>query len=386
MPPTATDVVTAIALAEKLQHANRTIAGRLTAILATLWGQVDMAAPVASWQGLLGDAAGAFAAAQYTAASTADPYVSAVQDVLPGVGGQAQRMVNPGGFAGMAASGLDVTDLLGIPAARAQSAREQGLSPDLVRQAGVAALSMYAHTEVADASRNAVQVATVTHHISGYVRVVGAFCCSRCGILSGRWYRYSSGFERHPNCHCTNLPCDRTYEEVAPEYEHLYEGTTALSENLVPSPQELLASGRITDLTQEEMVALRAGADLAQIVNAHRGMYVAGGHEYTTTGTTMRGVAGARLLARAIARAGGAAPGGVYRNFTISRTEVLAASARYGGLMRQGVPFIRNTPTGPVRAAYRFATAPRMTVGEIVKTATSREDLERQLINNGFLL
>jgi hypothetical protein len=40
----------------------------------------------------------------------------------------------------------------------------------------------------------------------GFVRRVNPPCCGRCAILAGRWYRYDSGFRRHPRCDCTLEP------------------------------------------------------------------------------------------------------------------------------------------------------------------------------------
>jgi hypothetical protein len=359
------EAASAVALA--YQSSVVTLSGRLSAVLATLWASVDLASVEASWGSRLGEAAGAFTAAQTAAAGMADGYVESAlvsQDVnLPPAG-----TVAPEAFSGVAASGLAPEELLRIPAVRALGLLRQGAPPDVVRRAGGHALSMYAATEVADAARLSTQTAMASRRVGGYIRIVGARCCSRCAILSGRWYRWSSGFRRHPRCRCVSLPAHHPSAVEAPD------------------PMRLWREGRITDLTGDERHALDLGADLGQVVNSRRGLYVAGGHEYTREGTTRRGIAGARILARDIARAGGASPGGVYTNFTTTRAEVAAATAKYGPVMRRGIPFQRRTPTGRTTSAYRYTRSGRMSVSEILRTSTSRDDAIRQMINHGYIL
>ena len=140
--------------------------------------------------------------------------------------------------------------------------------------------------------------------------------------------------------------------------------------------------------THEERQAIDMGADLNQVVNANRGMYVAGDRQYTREGTTRRGVAGARIIARDIARAGGAPPGQVYANYTISRYELSKATAKYGPLMRRGTPFQRRAPLGGTQQVIgaNYTRTGRLSVGEIMRTSTSPEDVTRQLINHGYVL
>ena len=713
MPDVAT-TATDVALA--YQAATKTITGRLSAILALIWRGLDPWSVEAGWEQRLPEAVGAFTAAQEAAAGMADGYVSAALGApVPGMtvslqaaaetalrtaGETAARevlaragvdrsavsqitdlAVDPGAFAGRAASGLSLENLLSIPAARAQQALTSGMPRDIAMGAGEGSLKMYATTEIHDAARLASQASTVTHRAGGYIRVVGAMCCSRCAILAGRWYRYSAGFERHPNCFpagtivsgpqvegatrrwfegelvtlttasgqqlsltgnhpvltsrgwvpanllqegdevvrstrpqgATALivpdhdempapiedvwgshgmrgltrvptsaedfhgdgghgevdiaPADRTlgHELYAPlaqhvgklsfpvglgisddlvaqsptelvdviqasagsvgsrgaglalfgslqsgsrghafalgmaldavfsEYPrdypsadsvlttesvlgsalpvsgndvrigqdvphprwdappgqfsvekrpayasrgrdlldrlagqvevdrlvllrriqwsgHVYsvqssEGwhsanglivsncrcinvpVSNIDEADVPDPMTLVREGRVTDLTRAEKQAIDLGADLNQVINSKQGLYIAGGHQYTTAGTTRRGVAGARILARDIARAGGAGPCGVYANYTVSKQAVAQASAKYGPLMRKGMPFQRKAPMGGVQTVRTdFTRTGRLSVSEILKTSTSHDDAVRMLLNHGYVL
>ncbi|MEV5542803.1 hypothetical protein AB0L13_38875 [Saccharopolyspora shandongensis] len=68
----------------------------------------------------------------------------------------------------------------------------------------------YASTEISDAARSAVQIAETAHPgAAGHERVVRLPACDRCIVLAGKFYRYSTGFLRHPRCDCTMVPVSR---------------------------------------------------------------------------------------------------------------------------------------------------------------------------------
>lgn len=118
------------------------------------------------------------------------------------------------------------------------------------------ALEAMAVTQIADVWRISSGASIAARPaVSGYIRHVGPTCCSRCAILSGRFYRWSSGFLRHPRCRCINVPTTRSRWQEAAE-----------------SPLELFNQGRITDLSKANIRAISDGADISQLVNAtHRG-------------------------------------------------------------------------------------------------------------------
>jgi hypothetical protein len=136
---------------------------------------------------------------------------------------------------------------------------------------------------VADAARGAESVSIVTRPRVGYVRYVNPPCCSRCAILAGRFYRWSSGFDRHPGCDCTHLP------------------TTDPRSEFRQNPHDLVDQGLVTGLSKADRRALADGANLNQLVNAKRGglrrVNFGPGRTVTTTteGTTARGIAGKSL-------------------------------------------------------------------------------------------
>lgn len=173
--------------------------------------------------------------------------------------------VQTSALVGIASDGRDLGSLLYGAVAQAKVATQT--SPvDQALQAGGRWLSRAVQTQVSDAGRAAAGVAIVSRRqVSGYVRMVNPPCCSRCAVLAGRFYRYSAGFLRHPRCDCTHIPAT---EDVAGD--------------LRTDPAALLREGQITGLSKADAQALDDGADFGRVVNAHRGVYVAGGRKFTT--------------------------------------------------------------------------------------------------------
>lgn len=109
-------------------------------------------------------------------------------------------------------------------------------------------------TLVQDAGRTAATVDILRRPaVTGWVRSLNLPSCSRCAILAGRVYRYSTGFQRHPLCDCLMTPT-----------------TLAAGQELTLDPTDAIRDGQIRGLTRAEMEALDAGADLGQVVNARR--------------------------------------------------------------------------------------------------------------------
>ena len=152
---------------------------------------------------------------------------------------------------------------------------------------GGAQLATMVRTEVADAGRVADQVAsTAAPAASGYVRIVVGKTCSRCIILAGRVYRWSQGFERHPNCDCQMLPV-----------------AAARAAGFVQSPQRVYASMTAEERSaagwsKAEQAAIAAGADISAVTNIHRkgALHTAGGLRLTRESTTRRGLYGGYVV------------------------------------------------------------------------------------------
>lgn len=105
---------------------------------------------------------------------------------------------------------------------------------------------------VQDAGRAAEQVATTVRPRIGYVRYLSPPSCSRCAVLAGRIYRYSSSFQRHPGCDCTMIP------------------TTLANPAFTHDPVNLMERGLVTGLSKADRKAITDGADFGLVVNVRR--------------------------------------------------------------------------------------------------------------------
>lgn len=107
-----------------------------------------------------------------------------------------------------------------------------------------------------DAGRGVVSTGTAAStSLRGYYRKVVLPCCSRCAILSGRWYNKNADFNRHPHCDCVAIPAAARYEDL--------EGAV----------DEAFKSGKVTGLSKADQDAIASGADASSIVNAKRKSY-----------------------------------------------------------------------------------------------------------------
>lgn len=246
--------------------------------------------------------------------------------------------VDPRGFAGYASDGRDLDGLLYSAVTTAKQAAGQGAGSSQALASGGSALDMYVHTMVADAARQAASVAIAARPKIGWRRMVNPPCCSRCAILSGKWFRYNQGFQRHPRCDCTHIPA----AEDAPG-------------DIGTDPDALFASGQVKGLTEAERTLIADGADPAQIINARRGMSADG--LYTTEGTTRRGYAST-----------------IRRELDRQRGLLTRETATHVG------------PRGAVKDYVVRRIGPRPTPEAIFRYATSREDAMRLLAANGYIL
>lgn len=127
-----------------------------------------------------------------------------------------------------------------------------GATPSLIRRIdSPIALARLFRTAVADSGRVANGVGVAARPaVQGYVRYASPPSCSRCAILAGRFYRWSSGFRRHPRCDCTMLA---TNEEP--------------SAGLITSPRDAFERGQIRGLSKADAAAIGDGADIGRVVN-----------------------------------------------------------------------------------------------------------------------
>jgi hypothetical protein len=134
-------------------------------------------------------------------------------------------------------------------------------------------------SEVADAGRSASQVEFVARpEWTNYVRMLTPPSCARCAILAGRIYRDLDAFQRHPGCDCVMVPVESWQ--------------SAHDEGLVASPDQAFRDGQVRGLSEADAKAIADGADMAQVVNATRGIQTVDlfgrRAKATTFGTTKR--------------------------------------------------------------------------------------------------
>lgn len=250
------------------------------------WRQVDPSDIPRSWLRLVfRQALVQVYAAQLAAARGARSYVERIVQAhrwrrRPPV---ADRHVVPDRVAGVASDGRPLSTLLYQPAITTLRAIERGATPREALAIGATQLDMIVRSEVADAGRVATGVEIVATPTLGYVRMLNPPSCSRCAILAGRFYRWNSGFLRHPRCDCIHIPAT---EDQA---DDLRTNPRAYFDSLSEAQQRRI-------FTVDGSRAIRDGADIARVVNARRGMYTASGRRLTTEGTRRRDARRVRLM------------------------------------------------------------------------------------------
>jgi hypothetical protein len=119
--------------------------------------------------------------------------------------------------------------------------------------------------------------------------VVNPPACSRCVLLAGTEYGWNKGFQRHPRCDCIHLPTT-----LIARNQH--RGRAGDGGGFI-SPRSYFDS--LSRAEQDHVFgaagarAIREGADMAQVVNARRGMTTMTAYgrrvQATTEGATRRG-------------------------------------------------------------------------------------------------
>lgn len=234
-----------------------------------LWRRVSVEDLDGSWAAVVDRLTLIVSAAQLGAAKAGAAYVPATlaaggTEVAPAGAVAAAR------WAGIASDGRPLDSLLYSSVVHT---REQ-LGPQGATQAleaGGKQLDMLARTQVADAARGAAGVAIAARPRVGYVRMVSPPCCQRCAVLAGKPYKWNDGFLRHPKCDCRHIPT----AEDAPSG---FTGT--------------ISADQVRDLTADQRRAVSDGADLNQVINAHRRGARSKDGMTTSEGGTRRGVYG----------------------------------------------------------------------------------------------
>jgi hypothetical protein len=275
-----------VAVARRHQIAQETVARRTARQVAATWAEFDPFDLDGSWRAYSDRLYATVSAGQFAAASQADPYLDRLATSQQTVREPAGR-VNARRLAGIASDGRPLEGLLFEPVVMVKAYSSRGVAPADAMRYGLNRLTMHTSTQVIDAGRGGVSVATAaTPSVKTYTRVTDSNPCARCAVLAGRVYRWNDGFLRHPMCMCTHM-VDLT--GVAPERLD----ASAYFDSLDPAEQARV-------FTKAGAEAIRDGANINQVVNARRGMQTTTAYgrkvTVTTAGRSARGVRGPRLM------------------------------------------------------------------------------------------
>ena len=208
----------------------------------------------------VGRAASASSAVQYTPALLAE-----TRQVAPAVG-----RVNTAAFLSSAPDGRSMSALLDESVIHAKTAVKNGASATRALSMTETWLSGMLLTVMADTRRGVVGADIVQRPaIAGYTRMLNPPSCSRCAILAGKWFRWNSGFQRHPRCDCLHVPStSKAFAQESGFFSDPYEYFNSLSKD-----QQEKVFGRI------ESRAIRDGADIFRVENVKlRGLATAKGN------------------------------------------------------------------------------------------------------------
>ena len=224
-----------------------------------------------------------------------------------------KSFLDPSGFVGSAPDGRSLSGLLYSPVTQVKTARAAGASIGEALVIGRGALDRNLQTLVADTGRAAASVDIVARPRIGYVRMLAPPSCPRCVILAGKFFRWNTGFQRHPRCDCRHVP---TRENVAGDvttdpYEYFH---------------SLGAEDQDRIFTKAGAQAIRDGGDMFQVVNARRGMQPGG--LVTKEGTSRAGNFGRGRQPRLT-------PEGIYSQ-GLSREDTLRLLERNGYILPGG--------------------------------------------------
>ncbi|MGV9744601.1 VG15 protein [Rhodococcus zopfii] len=289
---------------------------------------------------------------QRRAAETADEYVSDVLDEL-GTPVDPDVTPDPEGLIGVASDGRELDSLVYGAVIAAKGRIAAGVGVAQAWDSGLSALVRRVQTQLADAARVSTGLSIAARPGVGYVRMLNPPSCSRCALLAGRFYRWKTGFRRHPGCDCRHIPARES------RADDLTTEPSAYFDSLSTEQQDKL-------FTKAGAEAIRNGADIGQVVNARRGMSTA---QENAAGWIPKG--------------------------RLSRTEVYGQqiATTTDGITRRGAAYRAMSQAGyarrqtDVRNGRRYfqARAPRLMPEGIYEIAEDRPDALRLLRLYGYI-
>lgn len=319
------------AVAQEHQDHQNQVRRAQAAAIARLYRQINPDQPIKDWVAGLGTQIYTMiSVAQEQAASEAGAYVDRS---LAGQGIIGERPpIDQTRFAGIASDNRPLDTLIAGAPMRTANRRRAGASKRDAIASGEKWLGMVADTQIADASRAATATGIATTREAkisrarealritqlspareakiaailqrrqdavaaaeaaaragepeeakpagrgvsvGYVRMLQPPSCARCVILAGTWYRWNTGFKRHPMCDCIHIPAAEA-------------GKDDLTADPMAYFNSLSAEQQVYYFGKANSAAIRDGASIFEVINAQRkgAMFTADdGRRYTTVGT-----------------------------------------------------------------------------------------------------
>lgn len=205
---------------------------------------------------------------QAATANTSTGYTGGVLAETGQPDGDPVGAVNPAAFVGTASDGRDLGTLLDQAPITAKAAVGRGLPVDAALAEAGRFLTLATLTQLADTRREVIQADIGQRpKLQGYVRMLNPPSCYRCAILAGKFYRWNSGFLRHPRCDCVHIPVS---ENRAGDFR-----TDPYAYFKSLSPEEQAAT-----FGKSEARAINDGADIYRVANIrNRGLASAGSQQ-----------------------------------------------------------------------------------------------------------
>lgn len=237
----------------------------------------------AQWRDAVADVGPGLLQAQQASVELADPYTD---DVLAaqGMDASADAKVATAAYVDQTDGGGSwLRNLVYAPNSVYQATIDAGAGRAVAGVRARFVASSIALDGMRDMARAADVTAALTRpSVHGYIRALRGATCPRCAILAGRHYRTGRSFRRHPHCDCYMIPAA---EDVLDDWTT---DPRAYFRSLTAAQQDAIFGGGAE--------AIRAGADMSQVVNAYDGVQVVQSFSrqirVTTSGTSVRGLYG----------------------------------------------------------------------------------------------
>lgn len=234
-------------------RAQQAITGTTAKAVSRLWSRMGTDFDV-SWSTIAPQMREVVETGRAAAVAVAVPYTASV---LAETGQVAEPIgpLAPAAFLASAPDGRPIGSMLEQSVVKAKVAVGSGMTPDRALFAAGQWLTMATLTTLADTRRMVYQADIIQRPtLTGFTRMLNPPSCKDCAILAGKWFRWNTGFERHPNCDCIHIPAA---ENIAGD---LRTDPNALFDSMTPAEQE-------KTFGRSEARALREGADIYKVVN-----------------------------------------------------------------------------------------------------------------------